>query len=200
MSTNDAGQIDIFKDHVAKYEKHSEHLETLEWKKPGSSTYAIWYVRQYGTLMVFGDCYEAIYQWSYERDISLQWMAECDEGYFVSKCRASSHGRSSYTWDSQAAKASMKEYFAEYDNEAIDDEERDIRNREKEAFEDQYGWSALGEDKYTWVEWLRGNACAVFGDCWAESIVCGFGGVLDPSLPLHLEGLKAAFSFLGKEA
>ena len=43
-----------FKDHVIKkHETYDEgKLETLEWGKPGTSSYAVWYVRQYGTLMV----------------------------------------------------------------------------------------------------------------------------------------------------
>ena len=44
-----------WENHVATYERHGEHLETLQWKAPGSNIYAVWYVRQHGTLMIFGD-------------------------------------------------------------------------------------------------------------------------------------------------
>ncbi len=91
-----------FKDHVAKREEFSGK-EFLMWRNSnGSSNYAIFYVRVWGMLMVFGDCYEATYQWNFEEGFNLTSIAKFDLGYFTSKCRASPHGRDPFIWDGQA--------------------------------------------------------------------------------------------------
>lgn len=199
---DDAGEHDIFKDHVAKWEKHGPHLETLEWKKPGSSIYAIWYVRQYGVLMVFGDCYEATYMWSWDGRITLQWIAGLNEGYFLSKCRASPHGRSPYVYDDEQMHQDMKDYFADgcTRNEPRCPEGEceccDGRRKEEKLFEEHNGWGHM-EDEFTWVSWLRENGDDVFGYDWWESVPSG--KKLGACIKLHLEGLKAAFESLKKD-
>ena len=199
----DAGERDIFKNHVAKLEKHNEHLETLEWKNPESSTYAIWYVRQFGTLMVFGDCYEATYMWSYQHNISLEWMAGLNEGYFLGKCRASQHGRDPTVFDYDTMRNNMLEYFADgcTRNEPRCEEGScevcDLRRKEEALFEEHSGWSFM-EDEHTWVMWLRDHGDDVFGYDWWESVPSG--KKLGPCISLHLEGLKRAFEHLKRTA
>lgn len=199
--TSEGGR-DVFENHVAKLEKYGEHLETLEWKNPESSTYAIWYVRQYSTLMVWGDCYEATYQWSYQKGIDLRWMAGCNLGYFVGKCRASQHGMDPRVFDYKTLRDNMKEYFAEgcTSNEPMcpegECESCDLRRKEEKLFEENYGWNNM-EDEYTWVVWLRDNGDEVFGADWWESVPSGM--TLGPCVKLHLEGLKRAYKFLDKE-
>jgi hypothetical protein len=189
--------VNEFENHVAKYEKHSEHLETLEWKKPDSNIYAIWYVRQYGTLMVFGDCYEATYQWNYQKNLDLNWIAGLNSGYFISKCRASPHGRDPRVWNIQKAEEQLREYFDEfkdvetYPPHEFKDEAKE-RAEEAKKFDDASGWRYLGDSEFEWNYWLRENAYDVFGEEWYEGILGNLGKVLGPCIPLHLEGLKAA--------
>jgi hypothetical protein len=200
MASN-AGERDVFKNHVAKYEKHNEHLETLQWKEPGSSTYAIWYVRQYGTLMVWGDCYEATYQWNYQDGFDLKWIARCDEHYFISKCRASPHGREPYDWDSDEARRTLQKHFDEFKDSKYDEdyeEERESRAGELEEFERFDGWRAL-DSKFEWEMWCWNHAYDVFGGCWYEGVCANPGKVLGPCIPLHLTGLKRAMAQLKEE-
>lgn len=197
--TDDVGERDIFKDHVATYKKYDDTLETLQWKTPGSSTYAIWYVRQYGTLMIWGDCYEATYQWSFQKGMDLRWISRCSLDYFVGKCRASENGRDPTVYDSHEMEKEMKEYFSNgcsYKEPLCPEGECECCDRtrsEEKLFEEHAGWSYM-EDEHTWVGWLRDYADEVFGQDWWESIPSG--RVLGPCIPLHLEGLKAAVAQL----
>jgi len=176
-----------FKDHIATYERHGDHLETLMWKNPKSSLYAIHYVRRYSTLLVFGDCYEAVYQWTYSDRATLAWMAACDEGYFYSKCKASPHGRRPLVWDQEVAEKVLKDYFADEENK-----------EEAEAFDRAGGWLAVREGtKFDYDGWLHENGHEVFGDDWWDSrIITEPGMRRDCAIDLHLKGLKAAFEQL----
>lgn len=194
---SDETRRDPFENHVAKYEKHNDHLETLEWKKPGDSNLAIWYVRQYGTLTVWGDCYDAIYQWYPGND--LRWISTLNESYFLGKCQASPHGRRPFEYDYQQMEDNMKSYFADgcMRGEPMcpegECEDCDLRRKEAKLFEENYGWNNM-EDEFTWVCWLRENGDEVFGQDWWESIPNG--EKLGPCFHLHLKGLKAAFAQL----
>lgn len=197
--TTDVEPHDVFENHVAKYKKYSDDLETLEWKALDSSTMAIWYVRQHGTLMVWGDCYDAVYQWY--PDISLKAISGFNEGYFISKCQASPHGRNPVVFDSTQIEEDMKAYFADsctYKKPMCPEGECeccDLRRKEAKLFEEHGGWGYM-EDEFTWVEWLRANADDVFGADWWESLPSG--EKLGPCIHLHLKGLKAAFEYLDK--
>lgn len=197
--SKDAGERDVFKDHVATYEAYGDHLETLQWKKPGDSTYAIWFVRQHGCLMVFGDCYEATYLWNWQPGFGMRWIGGCNLGYFVSKCRASQHGMEPEVWDGHVLEANLKEYFADgctYKQPMCSEGECeccDQRRKEAALFEEHGGWRHT-DDEYDWVWWLRENGDAVFGFDWWEGVPNGRR--LDPSVKLHLEGLKAALAQL----
>lgn len=193
---------DPFEKHVAKYEKYNGYLETLEWKVPGDSNHAIWYVRQYGTLMVWGDCYDAIYQWYPGKMETLRWMSTLDESYFLGKCQASPHGRDPFVFDYQQMEEDMKEYFAEscVHKQPVCKEGEcevcDLRRKEAKLFKENYGWNNM-EDEYTWVCWLRDNGDEVFGGDWWETVPSG--KKLGPCIGLHLKGLKAAFAQLDQK-
>lgn len=198
-ATPNAGERDVFRDHVAEYKRYDETLETLQWKKPGSSTYAIWYVRQWSTLMVWGDCYEATYQWNWQKGFDLEWISGCDEHYFLSKCRASPDGRDPRVFDCHQIEEDMRQYFAEGCgcNKPMCPEGEceccDQRRKEAQLFEEHGGWRHM-EDEFTWVAWLRDYGYEVFGDCWYESVPNGKR--LGPCIHLHLEGLKRAMAQL----
>ena len=209
---------DIFENHVATYEKHNEHLETLRWKEPNCSTYAIYYVRQYGVLMVFGDCYEATYMWSWsDPRIDLRWIAGCNQDYFLSKCRASPHGRDPKVFDSHFLEEEMKDYFAREREQWCDCQEdgecdcegdcdcaeesykcEDCINREEaeQKFKEDGGWGAM-EGEHEWVEWLRTYADDIFGVDWWEGMPDGKR--YDTCVLLHLEGLKRAVAYLDEQ-
>lgn len=199
--TTDAGERDVFKEHVATYERFGDHLETLQWKKPGSSMYAIWFVRQHGALMVFGDCYEAVYMWNWQPGFDMRWIAGCNLDYFVGKCRASYHGAAARVWDSHLAQKNMNAYFREFEDEKYnagyeeEREQREQREKEEEYYHVYGGRHALGT-KFEWDMWLNEHGYTAFGDDFYESVVVAPGNTLDPSVKLHLEGLKAAMKQL----
>lgn len=186
-----------WKNHVAKLEKHGEYLETLEWKKPGDSHFAVWYVRQHGCLMVWGDLGSAVYRWY--PDVDMASIANTNLDYFVGKCEASEVGSPPYSWDSHQAEKDMREYFAEFHDEKWQGSlERKERNEEASKFELAYGWGALGEDEHVWVEWVRANADDIFGQDWWEHPIVEAGKKLNARVKLHHEGLKLAFENLKK--
>lgn len=159
-----------FKDHVATYRKIDDNLETLEFRNPGTSIHAVWFVRQYGVLMVFGDIFEATYMWSWDRRIDLNWMADTNFGYFVSKCRASPHGREPKLFDSNHLRKELEELF---DKEktwcSYEDEEL---NEIEKRFEEDHGWRNI-ESYIEWNAWLYENADEVFGADWHEFVPDG---------------------------
>ena len=82
-------------------EGRTHTLEHLVFKRPGSGMYLIEYVMRGTTLFVTGDLGEAVYWWSERHD--LEWVSQCDLGYFSSKCMASEVGRDFKQWDSDQA-------------------------------------------------------------------------------------------------
>lgn len=196
--TNDAGEQDVFREHIARYERFGEHLETLQWKKPGSSTYAIWFVRQHGALMVFGDCYEAVYMWNWQPGFDMRWISGCNLDYFVGKCRASYHGADAQVWDRHLAEKNMREYFEEFNDPKYNDgyeEEREQREKEEKAYH-SYDGSYMLSTKFEWDTWLSNHGYEVFGPDFYETNVVAPGSTLDTSVKLHHEGLKAALKQL----
>jgi hypothetical protein len=200
--SNDAGERDVFRDHIAFYEAHSEDLETLTWQRPGTSVYAVRYVRHYGVLMVWGDLYEATYMWNYEPKFCMEWIGGCSLDYFLGKCRASPHGREPYVWDSETARKNLREYFAEFkDPKKFDPDEyaEEIRQRaeEEQQFDDSCGWNYLDDGEFGYNHWSYDNGYEIFGDDWYENrTLFAPGKELDFSIKLHYEGLMAALKQL----
>ena len=185
-----------WKDHVATYKRYNDSLETLLWKRPGYSHFAVWYIRQHGALLVWGDLGAAVYRWY--PDVNMRSIANTNLDYFVSKCEASEDGRKPYHWDSHEAEKDMQEYFAEFHAQKWQDSlERKERNEEASKFEETLGWGSLGEDEHVWEEWVRANAEDIFGQDWWEHPVVHVGQKLNVRTELHHAGLKLAFEQLG---
>ncbi len=196
-----------WKNHVATYEKHGEDLETLQWKNPAENHFAIFYVRQHGCLMIWGDLGSAVHRWY--PDMSMESMADTSLDYFVSKCEASEEGRKPYAFDYKEAEKDIKQYFDEFAKDRNHEYEPDpdvkwaneeLIGRAKQEMLFDY-WNGHGnlEDQYTWVAWMRDHADEVFGDDWWDG---GFpvdcGEKLSERTKLHHDGLKAAFKQLNK--
>lgn len=60
-----------------------------------------------GTLIVQGDCYDAIYKWN-ESNITLEFLATCDIWYFNEKCRADKDGQAQKKFDASSAEDYLK--------------------------------------------------------------------------------------------
>ncbi|WP_394887657.1 hypothetical protein [Clostridium butyricum] len=112
-----------FKNHKAVLTKHGD-LEVLDWKKPGSCTYAVRYVFDGSYMYITGDIGEALF--------NLTWKAGVDTfngistSYFMEKMRAFSDER--YYFNVDTAKNELFEWKNNYltdHYEMLEDEEFD---------------------------------------------------------------------------
>lgn len=117
-------ETEVFKDHVAELKPvaTSDPRFTppmlILWCKPGTWTYACYYTIFSQWVMCCGDLFEAQYQWG--ENVSPQFLASIDLGYFLSKCRSSPKGRKWESWsDAVAAEYLESEWkeFKEYEDE-----------------------------------------------------------------------------------
>lgn len=106
-----------FKNHVAKLSYHwpqpadGTRIETLDWRQPDNSNYAMRYMIVDGLLVVTGDLGCAAYQWS--GTLSFATLATYDFYYFMEKCIASEMGRRFQMWDDKTAIEKLKEHLIE---------------------------------------------------------------------------------------
>ena len=188
-----------FKDHVAAHQivhcADGTLIERLRWKKPGTGTYLVEYLRIGGRLIVTGDIGDAIYWWSGNH--SMHWISNCNLGYFAGKCEASENGRDFKVWDSDVARDRILAHFEEV-HEWADTEDSTKAEEMKKKFEENHGWSAI-HDQYEWVAWIREYGQEVFGDDWWESSISDPGRTLNIRCYGHLLGLKMAFEQIGED-
>ena len=89
-----------FKDHKATLTKHGD-LEVLDWRKPGTSNYAVRYIFDGYRMYVSGDIGEAVFNLTWKADINS--FNGLHIGYFVEKMAAGEKT----TWDSEAAEEAL---------------------------------------------------------------------------------------------
>lgn len=180
--------LETFKAHKATYrtlsDGHGGEIEQLIWKNPNSGFYAIYYLRWGNFLFVCGDCYEATYLWGESHD--LRWIAQCDLGYFHSKCSASPSGREFHQWNKDVLhkdiEANMVGEFEEIGAEKTAQWWRD--------FEDKDGLAAMHSPR-AWEDWLEVNGELFFkSDDPAAQPTDGYE--IDTCCQLHLFGLQMA--------
>lgn len=66
-------------------------LTYVRWANPKSGVYSMTFLVRTGTLFVSGDLYASTYRWS--EDVSFEWIADCNFGYFFEKLCAAPHER-----------------------------------------------------------------------------------------------------------
>lgn len=147
----------------------------IRWKKTGTWNMAVIYIidLHLGTLCVFGDFGEAIYQW--KGSISLNFLGDCNLDYFNGKCQASSCGERGKTWNQEIAVEYIKSYV--YDSE------------KKSKLIDLVPESiAACESEFEWHRWLYDNGQEFFGNDYGE--YGNIGGTISSRVQSHLIGLK----------
>jgi len=159
----------------------SNGIETLKWRKPGSSNFSMVFISYGAYLVVLGDAGEAVYQWS--QMVTLEWVAGCHIGYILSKCQASPEGRQFEGWDEDHARARLADFFE-------DDPARLLRILD--AAEDHL--SSQGD----WTQWLHdtGYQDALVGEDWVEH--CDIGMAPTVQARAHVIGLQMAVEQLSK--
>lgn len=129
-----ACETERFKDHKASSD-HDTIIGTLiNWQKPGTWNYGCRFIIHRRWLIVVGDIGEATFEWS--EDLTLEFLAGIDFGYFLSKCRASEHGRKFEQWDAAVAYANIAGAQAIYHTHGIDELEGIDRNSCKDDYEE----------------------------------------------------------------
>lgn len=73
----------------------------IGWQNPGTWSYGCRFIIHRRWLCVVGDIGEATFEWG--QDLTLDYLGSIDFGYFLSKCRASSNGRTFEDWNSNVA-------------------------------------------------------------------------------------------------
>lgn len=105
-----------FKDHKAEIlgnviMKGIPPCMVITWQNPASWNYGCRFIIHHQWLIVVGDIGEAVYQWS--EDLTLEFLAQLDFGYFLSKCQASEKGHDFSMWDSGVAEQKRSARIAE---------------------------------------------------------------------------------------
>lgn len=111
-------QAEWFKDHKAQCQATGDIGKIvwstsllIHWQNPKSWNYGCRFIIHRQWLIVVGDIGEAVYQWS--DDITLEFLAQLDFGYFLGKCQASEKGRDFSMWDSGVAEQKRSARIAE---------------------------------------------------------------------------------------
>lgn len=99
-----------FKDHKANKVDAADCI-LINWANPQSWNYGCRFIIHRRWLCVVGDIGEAVYEWG--NDITLDFLAGLDFGYFHGKCQASPEGRKFEDWDSQVANTTRLERLKE---------------------------------------------------------------------------------------
>ena len=108
-----------FKDHRANMLGNpiTPAAKVISWEKPQSLNYGCRFIIHRRWLCVVGDIGEAVFEWS--QDLTLEFLASLDFGYFHSKCRASASGNKFEQWNPREAWQSLKQLEQEYGHDGI---------------------------------------------------------------------------------
>ena len=122
-----------FKEHVASQIKDILHpVVIINWQKDGTWIYGCRFIIHRRWLCVVGDIGEATYEWS--QDLTLEFLAGLDFGYFAGKCRASEHGSKYESWDAHMAETCandrIKELLVACEGEESEQSEGDKKEQE----------------------------------------------------------------------
>lgn len=95
-----------FTEHVLTKVVDAEGIKVFRFAKPDTGIYSQQWIIQGGKLIVTGDCYAAIYQWS--GAVNIPFLANCGIGYFSEKCCADKDGQFQRKFDSSECVDKLK--------------------------------------------------------------------------------------------
>lgn len=102
-----------FKNHELTKVLSTDNLKVFEFRnKNGEYLFYQRWIIDRGTLIVQGDCFDAIYRWN-EGNVTLPFLATCGIGYFSEKCRADKDGQMQKTFNSSRAENYIKQIATE---------------------------------------------------------------------------------------
>lgn len=149
--------LDLFEDHLVNFHTISDlpiRNEMLDLKYPGREGYRrIIYTYMGRTLHVQGDWGDASYWWSEIHD--LRWIADCDFGYFHSKCRSSPVGFPYNVWSEKETKRLFTQHIDSKIKNSVPADKRDkILNKCMIIFE-RRGLDDHADCRHDWQHWVR---------------------------------------------
>ena len=185
-----------FKDHKANLTSQIPNLFEATWQyalvlrfaNPKSWNYGCHFIIHRRWLTVVGDIGEATYEWS--QDISLNFLASLDFGYFFGKCVASESGRKFTDWNAKIGDAYVKDRIAEIKAMDPEDQGKDDK-KELEVLEDL----GVGGDKNDYDSVAREYYDAT-GDGEGASAIAEYGEVPSGRCIGHYVGLNMAIEQL----
>ncbi len=160
----------------------------ISWENPKSWNYGCRFIIHRRWLCVVGDIGEATFEWS--EDLTLEFLAGIDFGYFLSKCRASPEGRKFEQWDTEVLELYRLERLAELKQRAGTDDETHEDSAELEVLENN---SKCSKDE--WDSAVRDYYDAT-GDAEGASSLAGYGDVPSVHAIGMFVGLKMAIAQL----
>lgn len=161
-----------FAEHRASYVSF-DSLERLLWRAPHTLVWSICYVRSHGTLLVYGDCGELVYQWS--EALPLRQIAQLDLHYFCSKCRAWSDSWPRWGWSPERTQATLEQLALE----------RGLPVGQLPDYS-----PAVAQTKEDWCAWLEEHGEDLVGSDFYE--LYDVGRVPSSWVEMHLAGLREA--------
>lgn len=156
-----------FKTHKVNHIKAAD-CELINWQNPKSWNYGCRFIIHRRWLCVVGDIGEATFEWG--NDITLEFLAQIDFGYFLSKCRASPEGRDFEQWDTEVLELYRMERLAELKQRTGTDDEAHEDSAELEVLENNSKcskdeWDSAVRDYYDETGDAEGaSSLASFGD------------------------------------
>lgn len=174
-----------FRDHLAKRHgaviTNGTQVDYLIWGRPTSSSYLMIFMAVGNSLIVRGDCGEAIYS-VYENQ-PLEFWAKCDISYLHDKCQASpgGAGRQWMDWDTNECERRIDENvkdLLEYDEYVDVDLVREAK--------------AASANKDEFSHWLATNGEQFLGPNWTDHDPWLWGQVMPHTLKQHWVGLRLA--------
>jgi hypothetical protein len=185
-----------FKEHRATFvcdnpvEEPVKFITVINWQNPASWNYGCRFIIHRRWLCVVGDIGEAVYEWG--QDLTLEFLAQIDFGYFHSKCQASEKGRSYEMFDPEVAEKNRLERVKEL-TETPDEDKGEDDKKELEILSDS---SRIAFEEYSEI---ARDYYHETGDVEGASSISTMGTVPDARCIGHFIGLKMAIEQLTRK-
>jgi hypothetical protein len=125
-----------FENHILTPVLETDDLKVFSFRKPDTNHHAQRWIIDRGTLIVQGDNGAAVYSWN-NRGVSLEFLANCNLGYFSEKCLADRQGWEQNEFVSEDAEEILKTIAVETLETELEEEDRDALNWETKSLEEK---------------------------------------------------------------